>query len=219
MRELLDSSQLLRITRSAAIEHLKEALQRLPTWQPRYRIKGTKTVRVAPPPPFKFLDIGTKMGFSVEGLTPDLDRSSVHHPKSGERIPVVNTVHTRLAKTQLGEPVWCDETAWTCHSSEYDFQVSEPLGNIWGLPILIPTFPGKLFEQGTRHEDIVTDTLHTSSSDLITWNTLTMIKADLTSSIKLEWIQIVTASLQKWDVRDQLEPFQPDSRRGFALHL
>ena len=52
----------------------------------------------------------------------------------------------------------------------------------WGLPVLVPTCPKKMFIQGPRLKciDIVTDTLHASSSDLITWNTLVM--------MKLRWI-------------------------------
>ena len=40
--------------------------------------------------------------------------------------------------------------------------------------MIVPTCPKKLFAQGPRKKyvDIVTDALHASSSDLITWNTL-----------------------------------------------
>ena len=44
--------------------------------------------------------------------------------------------------------------------------------------MIVPMCPKKLFAQGPRQKyvDIVTDTIHASSSDLITWNTLVMIK-------------------------------------------
>ena len=54
------------------------------------------------------------------------------------------------------------------------FRVIDPSGYIWGLPVIVPTCPKKLFSQGPRQKyvDIVTDTIHASSSDLITWNNL-----------------------------------------------
>ena len=60
------------------------------------------------------------------------------------------------------------------HGSTYDFRVTEAPKYRWGLPVLVPTCPKKMFIQGPRlkYIDIVTDTLHASSSDLITWNTL-----------------------------------------------
>ena len=65
----------------------------------------------------------------------------------------------------------------------------------------MPTCLRKLFEEGPRHKcvDIVTDTLHASSSDLITWNTLAMLKNDRVKEIKLEWFQVAAASLPVWD--------------------
>ena len=64
------------------------------------------------------------------------------------------------------------------HTVHYDFRAHDPIGSVWGLPLLIPTCPRKLFAQGVRlkYVDIATDTLQASSSDLITWNTLAMIK-------------------------------------------
>ena len=112
-------------------------------------------VKIAPSPPFKFLDIGTKMGLhEVEGLTPCSDQFNVHNPRSSQRILAPNAfyeaVHWGLLKQQTGDSPWCDEKAWTEHSTLSDFRVSEPLGFLWGLPILIPTCPRKLFEQGPR---------------------------------------------------------------------
>ena len=51
-------------------------------------------------------------------------------------------------------------TFWVVDASKYR----------WGLPVLVPTCPKKMFMQGPRlkYVDIVTDTLHASSSDLIT---------------------------------------------------
>ena len=78
--------------------------------------------------------------------------------------------------------------------------------------------PKKLFAQGPRKKyvDIVTDTLRASSSDLITWNTLVMMKLQWIDSIPREWIEITTQSLEAWKVRDEQSPFLPDNRRGYA---
>ena len=69
--------------------------------------------------------------------------------------------------------MWRFDSSPTC-----DFRVNETPKYRWGLPVLVPTCPKKLFAQGPRlkYVDIVTDTLHASSSDLITWNTLVMMK-------------------------------------------
>ena len=78
--------------------------------------------------------------------------------------------------------------------------------------------PKKMFIQGPRKKyiDIVTDTLHASSSDLITWNTLVMMKLGWISDVPREWIDITTKSLETWSTRDQLSPFHTDNRRGYA---
>ena len=47
-------------TRPLALLSFQEAVHRNPKWQPKYR-SGPK-VAVAPPVPYKLLDIGTKMG-------------------------------------------------------------------------------------------------------------------------------------------------------------
>ena len=75
-----------------------------------------------------------------------------------------------------------------------------------------------MFIQGPRlkYIDIVTDTLHASSSDLITWNTLVMMKLRWISEIPREWIDITTNSLETWSARDELSPFHADNRRGYA---
>ena len=92
-----------------------------------YRIKGVKKLSIAPPPPFKFLDIATKINlYEMQGLTSDMKQSSVLHPRSNTGIPVPNTfyeaVHAMLARTQVGaESWWCDFSHWTSHSPMYDF--------------------------------------------------------------------------------------------------
>ena len=92
-------SHLLCITRQVAINHLKAALQKLPTWRPRYRVKGVKSLWTAPSPPVKFLDIGTKMGlYEIEGLTLCRDRLSVHHSRSTERVRAPNTFYEACIK-------------------------------------------------------------------------------------------------------------------------
>ena len=113
--------------------------------------------------------------------------SSVLHPRSSAGIQVPGTwcevMRNQLARAQVGsEPLWCEPSARVSHSPTCDFHVHEPLGFIWGLPIIVPTCPRKMFEQGPRRKyvDIVTDTLRASSSDLITWNTLAMVRTKLT---------------------------------------
>ena len=84
--------------------------------------------------------------------------------------------------------------------------------------MIVPTCPKTLFSQGPRQKyvDIVTDTIHASSSDLITWNTLVMIKLKWISIIPRQWLEIATQSLEAWKLRDEKSPFLPDNRRGFA---
>ena len=64
--------------------------------------------------------------------------------------------------------------------------------------------------------DIVTDTLHASSSDLITWNTLVMKKQGWHDAIPTMWLVITAALLEAWHQRDQEPPFLHDNRRGYA---
>ena len=64
--------------------------------------------------------------------------------------------------------------------------------------------------------DIATDTLHASSSDLITWNTLLMMRLQWIDKIPRQWIEITTQSLEEWTARDETHPFLPDNRRGYA---
>ena len=77
-------------------------------------------------------------------------------------------IHERLEKSRTDMMAWCVTSAWFDHSTNYDFRVKNSFGYIWGLPLLVPTCPKKLFELGPRknYVDIVTDTLHASSSDL-----------------------------------------------------
>ena len=115
--------------------------------------------------------------------------------------------------------MWCTAEAWFAHSPDHDFRVKDPPGYIWGLPVIVPTCPKKLFALGPRKKyvDTVTDTLHASSSDLITWNTLVMMKLNWIDSIPREWIEVTTQSLlEDWKARDEKSHFLPDNRRGYA---
>ena len=67
-----------------------------------------------------------------------------------------------------------------------------------------------------KYVDIVTDTLHASSSDLIVWNTLVMMKLKWINETPKEWIDITYNSLSAWEARDQLSQFHDDNRRGYA---
>ena len=210
-------------TRPLALVSFQEAVQGDPKWQPKYR-SGPK-VAIAPSIPYKFLDIGTKMGsYKLGEHVPERhDTDNIHHPRYiRNAIPPVNTfhavVHGRAAKWVQDADEWCLEEARFNHSVNHDFRVIDPSGYMWGLPVIVPTCPKKLFSQGPRQKyvDIVTDTIHASSSDLITWNTLVMIKLKWISIIPRQWLEIATQSLEAWILRDEKSPFLPDNRRGFA---
>ena len=187
--------------RPLALMSFQNAVQRNPKWQPKYR-SGPK-VAVAPPVPYKFLDIGTKMGSYKLGEHVSMrhDTDNIFHPRNiRDGIPPVNTfhaiVHGRAARWVNDVDDWCLEEAWFQHSVNHDFRVTDPAG-------YIPTCPKKLFAQGPRQKyvDIVTDTLHASSSDLITWNTLVMLKLNWVSTIPRQWLEIATQSLEPWKLR------------------
>ena len=151
------------------------------------------------------------------------DYDNIYHPRYiRQGIPLVNTFHAvvyeRAARGVGDVDEWCLEEAWFQHSVNHDFRVTDPAGYIWGLPVIIPTCPKKLFAQGPRQKyvDIVTDTIHASSSDLITWNTLIMIKLKWVNLIPRQWLEITTHSLEEWKSRDDKPCFLPDNRRGFA---
>ena len=100
---------------------LQNAVQKNPDWQPKYR-SGPK-VAVAPPVPYKFFDIGTKMGSYklVEHVPMRHDTDNIYHPRyirSG--IPPVNTfhavVHGGAARWVNNVDEWCLEEAWFQHS-------------------------------------------------------------------------------------------------------
>ena len=133
-------------TRPLALMSFQEALQRNPKWQPKYR-SGPK-VAVAPSVPYKFLDIGTKMGSYKLGehvpMRQDVD--NIFHPRYiRDGIPPVNTfhaaVHDRAARWVKDVDDWCLEEAWFQHSVNHDFRVTDPAGYTWGLPVIIPTCP------------------------------------------------------------------------------
>ena len=127
-------------------------------------------------------------------------------------------LHKKLGRSRSLESSWSDTSAWTKHSTKYDFHVPDSFGYIWGLPILVPTCPRKLFEQGPRKNfvDIVTDALHASSSDVITCNTLAMVRQELQEFIPATWKEITVASLDAWEERDKQSPFLPDNRGRYA---
>ena len=99
------------------------AVQKNPGWHPKY-FKGSRMAR-APPPPIKFLDIGTRMGCYEMGdhtEFPGEDDLLV-----GEGIPASNAFHSviyeRLGKNSSDVDSWCTEGAWFAHSPQYDFRV------------------------------------------------------------------------------------------------
>ena len=178
-----------------------------------------------PAVPYKFLDIGTKMGeYHLEDLALRRDdKDNILHPRySRSGIPPTGTFQS-VVRDRVGNrsdiiQLWCSEKAWFDHSPTCDFWVVDEAKYRWGLPILVPTCPRKLFMQGPRlkYVDIVTDTQHASSSDLITWNTLVMMKLRWLTEIPRKWVDIAVNSLEAWRARDLLSQFHPDTRRGYA---
>ena len=138
----------------------------------------------------------------IRELTPRAnDKSDLLHPRSEEQgTPRPETLHAviyeRLEKNRSDMVAWCEPSAWFDHSPTFDFHVKNTFGYIWGLPLLVPTCPKKLFAQGPRKKyvDIVTDSLHASSSDLITWNTLVMKKLKWHDAIPQLWLEVTAAS-------------------------
>ena len=174
-----------------------------------------------PAVPYKFLDIGTQMGeYHIEELIPKKsDKDNILHPQhTRPGIPSVYAFHS-VVQNRVGYQYgavqqWCNEDA----SPTCDFWVADASKYRWGLAVLVPTCPKKMFMQGPRlkYIDIVTDTLHASSSDLITWNTLVMLKLRWLNEIPRQWLDITTNSLEAWKARDQLSQFHDDTRRGYA---
>ena len=140
----------------------------------------------------------------------------------GDGIPASNTfssvIYERLGKSYSDIESWCTVGAWFGHSPQYDFHVKNAYGYIRGLPVLVPTCPKRLFALGPRKKyvDIVTDTLHASSSDLITWNSLVMIKLNWAGSIPGEWGEITTYSLEEWKSRSRLPTSPPEAHLRLA---
>ena len=159
----------------------------------------------------------------LEELLPRGDKNILLHPRhTGLGIPPLNTFHSvvqkRVGSQHANIDQWCVESAWFDSSPAQDFRVTEAPEYRWGLPVLVPTCPKKMFSQGPRlkYIDIVTDTVHASSSDLIMWNTLVLMKLRWIGEIPRAWIDITTNSLEEWCARDQLSPFHADNRRGYA---
>ena len=162
--------------------------------------------------------------YHIEELIPKKgDKDNILHPRyTRSGIPSVNTFHS-VVQDRVGSQYgaiqhWCNENAWFDSSPTCDFWVADAAKYRWGLPVLVPTCPRKMFMQGPRlkYVDIVTDTLHASSSDLITWNTLVMMKLRWFNEIPRQWIDITTSSLEAWEARDHLSQFHNDNRRGYA---
>ena len=194
IKPMLDRlSWIVSLTRPLALVRLREALSTRRDWKPLYR-QGPR-IESVPAVPFKFLDIGTKMGeYHLEDfvLRKD-DKDNILHPRYNRSgIPPADTFQS-VMRGRVGDradiiQLWCSEKAWFDHSPTHDFWVVDESKYRWGLPVLVPTCPRKLFAQGPRlkYVDIVTDTQHASSSDLITWNTLVM--------MKLRWLNEIPES-------------------------
>ena len=210
-------------TRPIALMHLREALQDRPKWKPLYK-QGPR-IESVPAVPHKFLDIGTQMGehYLEDLILKKNDLDNILHPRHNRSgIPSVYTFHSVVQDRVGTQPnviqQWRSENAWFDSSPTCDFWVTDEPKYRWGLPVVVPTCPKKMFMQGPRlkYVDIVTDTLHASSSDLITCNTLVMLKLKWYDEIPRKWLDITTNSLKAWEARDQLSQFHDDTRRGYA---
>ena len=149
---LLDRlSWIVHQTRPLALSYFQEVVQKDPTWKPKYQC-GPRTA-LAPSIPYKFLDVGTKMGCYKlrEHIPMKDDTDNIYHPRFiSDAIPPVNTFHAvahdRASRGWVQDAdEWCLEEAWFDHSPTFDFRVNDPPGCIWGLPVLVPTCPKKLW--------------------------------------------------------------------------
>ena len=154
---LLDRlSWLVLQTRPLVLSSFQAAVQKNPRWSPRHHC-GPR-VAVAPAPPIKFLDIGTKMGCHRIGEhIPGRDETdNIFHPRFvGEGIPAANTFHSivyeRLAKGTPDGELWCLEEAWFAHSPKHDFRVKDPQGYM-GPTSASPNLPEEALCSGSKEE-------------------------------------------------------------------
>ena len=86
--------------------------QKDPTWKPKYRC-GPR-IALAPSIPYKFLDVGTKMGCYKlrEHIPTKNDTDNIYHPRFiRDAIPPVNTfhavVHDRASRWVQDADEWC----------------------------------------------------------------------------------------------------------------
>ena len=209
-------------TRPQALMHLREALQDRPKWKPQHR-QGPRNWCLQSHTNSWISGLGWESTILKSSSLGEMTRTTscihathvqVFRPSTHSYSLVQNRVGSQYGAIQQ----WCNENAWFESSPTCDFWVADSSQYRWGLPVLVPTCPKKMFMQGPRlkYIDIVTDTLHASSSDLITWNTLVMLKLRWFSEIPRQWLDITTNSLEAWKARDQLSQFHDDNRRGYA---
>ena len=195
---------------------LREALHANPKWKPLYR-QGPRI------DPVQSRTNSWTLGLEWESIT-------LRNSFPGEMTRTTSCIHAtpvqafrlsthsiQLCRTGL-EASMALSSSGVARMRGCDFWVADSSNYWWGLPVLVPTCPKKMFMQGPRlkYIDIVTDTLHASSSDLIVWNTLVMLKVRWFSEIPRQWLAITTHSLEAWKERDQLSQFHDDNRRGYA---
>ena len=144
-------------TRPLALMSFQDAVQKNPTWQPKYR-SGPK-VAVAPPVPYKFIDIGTRMGSYRLGehVPKRHDTDNIYHPRYiRQGIPPVNTfhavVHGRAARWINDVDEWCLEEAWFQHSVNHDFQSHGSCGIHLGTACYHPDMPEEALCAGPKAE-------------------------------------------------------------------
>ena len=194
IKPLLDRlSWIVLKTRPLALKHLREALQDNPEWKPRYR-RGPR-IELVPAVPYKFVDIGTKMGhYHIEELiSRKEDKNNILHPRhvrSG--IPPVNSFHSVL------------QNRWETTTVMLNSGVSRMLGLMH-----LRHVTSELLKHLSTDGDYQFLSQHVRRR-------LVMMKLRWISEIPREWIDITTNSLEAWSARDELSPFHTDNRRGYA---
>ena len=118
IKPMLDRlSWIVSMTRSQALVSLLEALRTRREWNPMCR-QGPR-IDPVPAVPYKFLDVGTKMGeYHLEELALRMDdKDSILHPRySRSGIPPTGTFQS-VIRDRVGNrsdiiQLWCSEKAW-----------------------------------------------------------------------------------------------------------
>ena len=168
-----NASAALLLTRKEALKSLVQAVKTYPGWkkpQDLYGKGSSETAMPAPPPPIKFLDIATPMGCQQpEALLVNPTRNLMEHPWSGPMAPTANPFLSHpLAPEDKNKEPWRNAIHCGIVMVDNDFRT---VAIRWGLLLLAPSCPRKLFVGGPwlSYVDIVTD-LNCESMIPLEWN-------------------------------------------------